>query len=57
MSEIYNVYEISFLTLCKSIDSTLNKEEFNPKTISKLKNDIQEINRLIKQMNLEINNL
>ena len=57
MSEIYNVYEISFKTLCKNIDSILNKEEFNSQTISKLRNDIQEINRIIKQMSLEINNL
>ena len=57
MSEIYNVYEISFKTLCKNIDSILNKEEFNSQTIQKLRNDIQEINRLIKQMNLEIDNL
>ena len=57
MSEIYSVYEISFKTLCKNIDSLLNKEEFNYQTISKLRNGIQEINRIIKQMNLEINNL
>ena len=57
MSEIYNVYEISFKTLCKNIDSILNKEEFNSQIISKLRNDIQEINRIIKIMNLEINNL
>ena len=57
MSEIFNVYEKSFITLCKNIDSILNKEEYNTKTIEKLRNDIQEINRLIKQMNLEINNI
>ena len=57
MSEIYNVYEKSFSTLCKNIDSTLNKEEYNKITIEKLRNDIKEINRLLKQMNLEINNL
>ena len=57
MSEIYNVYETSFKTLTKNIDSILNKDEFNSKTIQKLKNDIQEINRLIKQMKLEIDNL
>ena len=57
MSEIYNVYEINFKTLCKNIDSILNKEEFNSHTISKLRNDIQEINLIIYQMNLEINNL
>ena len=57
MSEIYNVYEISFKTLCKNIDSILNKEEFNSHTISKLRNDIQEINHIKNQMNLEINNL
>ena len=57
MSEIYNVYEISFKTLCKNIDSILNKEEFNSQTIQKLRNDIQEINLIIKQMNLEKNNI
>ena len=57
MSEIYNVYETSFKKLKKDIDSILNKEEFNYKIIYKLKNDIQEINRIIKQMNLEIHNL
>ena len=57
MSEIYNVYETSFKKLNKDIESILNKEEFNSKIIYKLKNDIQEINRIIKQMNLEIHNL
>ena len=57
MSEIYNVYETSFKTLTKNIDSILNKDEFNSKTIQKLRNDSQEINRLIKQMKLEIDNL
>ena len=57
MSEIFNIYELSFKTLCKNIDDILNREEFNNKTISQLRNDIKEINRILKQMNLEINNL
>ena len=57
MSEIYNIYESSFKTLCKKIDSTLNVDEYNPKTLNELRNNIQEINRLVKQMQLEINNL
>ena len=57
MSEIYNIYESSFKTLCKKIDSTLNVDEYNSKNIKELRTNIQEINRLIKQMQLEINNL
>ena len=57
MSEIYNIYESSFKTLCKKIDSTLNVDEYNSKTLSELRINIQEINRLVKQMQLEINNL
>ena len=57
MSEIYNVYEISFKKLHKDIDSILIREEFNTEIISKLRNNIQEINRILKQMNLEIHNL
>ena len=57
MSEIYNIYESSFKTLCKKIDSTLNVDEYNSKTLSVLRINIQEINRLVKQMQLEINNL
>jgi t-SNARE complex subunit (syntaxin) len=57
MSEIYSIYESSFKTLCKKIDSILNVDEYNPKTLSELRINIQEINRLVKQMQLEINNL
>jgi len=57
MSEIYNLYETSFKTLIKNIDSKLNKDEFDFTTTQKLSNDIQEINRLLKQMKLEIENL
>ena len=57
MSEIYNIYESSFKTLCKKIDSIVNVEEYNSKTLSELRINIQEINRLVKQMQLEINNL
>ena len=57
MSEIYSIYESSFKTLSKKIDSTLNVDEYNTKTLSELRINIQEINRLVKQMQLEINNL
>ena len=57
MSEIYNIYESSFKTLCKKIDSTLNVDEYNFKNLKELRTNIQEINRLVKQMQLEINNL
>ena len=57
MSEIYSIYESSFKTLCKKIDSTLNVDEYNTRTLSELRINIQEINRLVKQMQLEINNL
>ena len=57
MSDIYNIYELNFKTLCKNINLILNREEFNTKTITQLRNDIKEINRILKQMNLEINNL
>ena len=57
MSEIYNIYESSFKTLCKKIDATLNVDEYNSRNINELRTNIQEINRLVKQMQLEINNL
>ena len=57
MSEIYNLYETSFKNLSKNIDSKLNKNENDLKSTHKLRNDIQEINRLLKQMKLEIENL
>ena len=57
MSEIFNIYESSFKTLCKKIDAILNVDEYNPKNLNELRINIQEINRLVKQMQLEINNL
>ncbi len=57
MSEIYNIYESSFKTLCKKIDAILNVDEHNSKNLNELRTNIQEINRIVKQMQLEINNL
>ena len=56
MSEIYNIYESSFKSICKKIDSILNVEEYNYKTLKELRANIQEINRIVKQMSLEVNN-
>ena len=56
MSEIYNIYESSFKSLCKKIDSILIVEEYNYKTIKDLRSNIQEVNRIVKQMSLEVNN-
>ena len=41
----------------KNIDSKLNKNEYDFTSTQKLRNEIQEINRLLKQMKLEIENL
>ena len=57
MSEIFNIYETSFKSICKKIDSILNVEEYNYKNIKDLRSNIQEINRIVKQMSLEVNNL
>ena len=57
MSEIFNIYENSFKALCKKIDATLNVDEYNYKNLKELRINIQEINRIVKQMQLEINNL
>ena len=57
MSEIYNIYESSFKTLCKKIDAILNVDEYNSKNLNELRTNIQEVNRIVKQMQLEINNL
>ena len=57
MSEIYNIYESSFKALSKKIDSILNIDDYNTKNLEELRTNIQEINRLVKQMQLEINNL
>ena len=57
MSEIYSIYESSFKTLSKKIDPLLNINEFNERNITELRSSIQEINRIIKQMSLEITNL
>ena len=56
MSEIYNIYESSFKSICKKIDTILNVEEYNYKTLKELRGNIQEINRIMKQMSLEVNN-
>ena len=56
MSEIYNIYESSFKSICKKIDSILNVKKYNYKTIKELRSNIQEINRIVKQMSLEVNN-
>ena len=57
MSEIYNIYESSFKALSKKIDAILNIDDYNTKNLEELRTSIQEINRLVKQMQLEINNL
>ena len=57
MSEIYNFYESNFKIICKKIDAILNIDEYNYKTLKELRTNIQEINKLEKQMSLEINNL
>jgi t-SNARE complex subunit (syntaxin) len=56
MSDIYNIYESSFKSICKKIDTILNVEEYNYKTLKELRSNIQEINRIVKQMSLEVNN-
>ena len=57
MSEIFNIYESSFKVLCKKIDAILNVDEYDSKNLNELRTNIQEVNRLVKQMQLEINNL
>ena len=49
--------KLSFKALSKNIDSKLNKNEYDFTSTQKLRNEIQEINRLLKQMKLEIENL
>ena len=56
MSEIYNIYESSFKSACKKIDSILNVEEYNYQTLNDLRSNIQQVNKLVKQMSLEVNN-
>ena len=56
MSEIYKIYESTFKSVCKKIDSILVVEEYNYKTIKDLRSNIQEVNRIVKQMSLEVNN-
>ena len=56
MSEIFKIYESTFKSVCKKIDSILVVEEYNYKTIKDLRSNIQEVNRLVKQMSLEVNN-
>ena len=53
---IYNIYESSFKSICKKIDTILNVEEYNYKTLKELRSNIQEVNRIVKQMSLEVNN-
>jgi chromosome segregation ATPase len=57
MSEIFNFYESNFKIICKKIDAILNIGEYNYKTLKELRTNIQEINKLERQMSLEINNL
>ena len=57
MSEIFKIYESTFKSVCKKIDSILVVEEYNYKTIKDLRSNIQEVNRIVKQMSLEVNNL
>ena len=56
MSEIFKIYESTFESVCKKIDSILVVEEYNYKTIKDLRSNIQEVNRIVKQMSLEVNN-
>jgi len=56
MSEIFKIYESTFKSVCKKIDSILVVEEYNFKTIKDLRSNIQEVNRIVKQMSLEVNN-
>ena len=56
MSEIYSIYESSFKSISKKIDTILNVEEYNYKALKELRGNIQEINRIVKQMSLEVNN-
>ena len=56
MSEIFKIYESTFKSVCKKIDSILVVEEYNYKTIKDLRSNIQEVNRIVKQMSLEVNN-
>ena len=57
MSEIFNFYESNFKIICKKIDAILNIDEYNYKTLKELRTNIQEVNKLERQMSLEINNL
>ena len=56
MSEIFKIYESTFKSVSKKIDSILVVEEYNYKTIKDLRSNIQEVNRIVKQMSLEVNN-
>ena len=56
MSEIFKIYESTFKSVCKKIDSILVVEEYNYKTIKDLRSNVQEVNRIVKQMSLEVNN-
>ena len=56
MSEIFKIYESTFKSVCKKIDSILVVEEYNYKTIKDLRSNIQEVTRIVKQMSLEVNN-
>ena len=52
MSEIYNIYETSFKTLCKKIDATLNVDEYNGKLV-----EIQDnYNKRNQNINIEMRN-
>lgn len=56
MSDIYKLYEDSLNNAFKNIDAMFAKSK-NPQNLDKLKVEIKESNRLIKQMLLEINSL
>ena len=57
MSEIFSIYESYFQSLSKKIESALNLGEFDSKSIKELRTNIQDINKIVKQMQLEINNI
>ena len=57
MSDIYSIYESSLNHVSTSIKNSFNNQPLDDNEASKLKTDLQEANRLIKQMNLELNSL
>ena len=57
MSDIYSIYESSLNNLSVNIEKLLKSDSLDAKDLSRLKTDVQECNRIIKQMTLEINSL